>query len=294
TCNYTFDIAALPADTYTIRTTADVVVNGAAQQLVTTSRFTSNTTSVLPPAATIRFPAITSLRTPGQIDSSSGFMVNVSDNTGVSVVEARIVGPFDATKPLALNGTTQCLESVPVGNLNDAVNVLLLNQGFSPLISLGDVILPNLDIDGSAYVPDNAAGQRYDLRVTVVDSEGNRNIQCIPVTINRAATKAARPIYGTTVTTDPTPPNTTPGELNYLSGTWTLTGLTNSSRVAGVMYVNGVQKNISFDADATGTAEVTVSFGDEGVYTINWLVEDMTTGIVTSLAGPSVTVKKNK
>lgn len=294
TCNYTFDIAALPADTYTVRTTADVTVNGAAQQLVTTSRFTSNTTSVLPPAATIRFPAITSMKSPARIDSSAGFMVNVSDNTGVAVVEARIVGPFDATKPLALNGTTQCLESVPVGNPNDAVNVLLLNQGFDALVRLGDVILPNLDIDGSAYVPDNDLNERYDLRVTVVDSEGNRNIQCIPVTINRAATKAARPIYGTTVTTDPTPPNTTPGELNYLSGTWTLTGLTNSSRVAGVMYVNGVQKNISFDADATGTAEVTVSFGDEGVYTINWLVEDMTTGIVTSLAGPSVTVKKNK
>ncbi|MFD2609951.1 beta strand repeat-containing protein [Deinococcus taklimakanensis] len=301
TCNYTFDIAALPADTYTIRTTAVVTVNGVSQQLVSASRFTSNTTSVLPPAATIRFPAITSLRTPARIDSSSGFMVNVSDNTGVAVVEARLVGPFDATKQLAPNGTTQCVESAPVGNPVDAVNVLLLNQGFSPLISLGDVILPNLDIDGSAYVPDNDPNERYDLRVTVVDSEGNRNIQCIPVTINRAATKEDRSLnkYEATATTSPTPANTAPGELNYLSGTWTLTGLTNSSRVAGVLYINGVQKNISFTADAKDKdidkrAKVTVAFGDEGVYSINWLVEDMTTGIVTSVAGPSVTVKKNK
>lgn len=298
TCDYTFDIAALPADTYTVRTTAVVGVNGKSQTLVARNQFKANTTSVLPPAATIRFPAITSLRAPARIDSSSGIMVNVSDNTGVAVVEARIVGPFDATKPLTPNGTVQCLDSVPVGNPNNAVNVLLLNQGFSPLISLGDVILPNLDIDGSAYVPDNDlnANERYDLRVTVVDSEGNRNIQCIPVTINRAAMKVDRDKfrYEATATTSPTSANTAPGELNYLSGKWTLTGLTNSSRVAGVLYVNGVQKNISFNADATGSADVTVSFGDEGVYSINWLVEDMTTGIVTSVAGPSVTVKKNK
>ncbi|MFC4455734.1 hypothetical protein [Deinococcus sonorensis] len=298
--NYTadaFDMAGLPADTYTVHVKLGVTLDpGTAtaitQALDATSQVTTNTTSVLPPAATIRFPAITNNRTPGRIDSSSGFMVDVSDNTGVSVVEARIVGPYDATKALALNGTTQCQESQTVPG-SAPVNVLLLNQGFNPPLSLGSVVLPSIDIDGSAYVPDNAPNQRYDMRVTAVDTDGNRNIQCIPVLINRAATKAARISYTTSVVTNPSPANTRSGQLNYSSGNFTIGGITSSSRVTGVLYQNGARQSMAFTADATGSVVDSVGFGAAGTYQVVWIVEDMNTGIVTQTTGPSVSVIQN-
>ncbi|GGN43559.1 beta strand repeat-containing protein [Deinococcus daejeonensis] len=296
TCNTSFDVAALPADTYLIRARTTVQVDPAGanitRPLETSSRFTHNTTSVLPPASTIRFPAITDLQKPGQLDSSSGLLVSVSDNTGVAVVEARVVGPFDATRPLTLNGTTQCDASVLVPG-RSPVDVLMLNYGYNPAIVSGDVVLNNLDIDGSAYVPDNNVNERYDLRVTVQDTEGNRNIQCIPVTINRAAIRAARPAYATATATTPTPPSTVTGELNYTTGTWSLSGMTNRSRAAAVLYMNGVQKSVSFTNDVTGSVSSTVSFGEPGTYQVVWLVEDMTTGVVTSVAGSTISVIRN-
>ncbi|GAA0504941.1 beta strand repeat-containing protein [Deinococcus depolymerans] len=296
TCNTTFDVAALPADIYTVRARTTVLVDPAganiSRPLETSSQFKHNTTSVLPPASTIRFPAITDSQKPGQIDSSSGVLISVSDNTGVNVVEARIVGPFDANQALTLNGTTQCDASKPVVG-RSPVDVLMLNYGYSPAIAVGDVVLTNLDIDGSAYVPDNNLNERYDLRVTVQDTEGNRNIQCIPITINRAAIRANRPSYSISTITSPTPPNSGSGELNYTTGTWTLGGMTNRSRVAAVLYQNSVQKNITFSSDVTGSRSVTVAFGDPGTYQIVWLIEDMTTGIVTSVGGDTVSVVKN-
>ena len=294
TCNTQFDMAGFPADTYTIRVCASVQVDPAGanlnRNLETTSRFTSNTVSVLPPAATIRFPAITNLRTVGQIDSSSGFLVNVSDDTGVSVVEARIVGPFDANAPLSLNGTSQCKESVPVGT---PVDVLLLNYGLVPPELLGDILLPSIDINGSAYVPDNQVGQRYDLRVTTIDIQKNRNIQCIPVAINRASIRASRIDYVLNTDTTPSVPDTTSGKLNYTAGSWSISNLQNDSRVAGIVYLNNAQQSISFTASTDTSATVALKFADEGTYQVVWLVEDMTTGIVTSRAGSYISVKKN-
>ncbi|MBX8465151.1 S-layer family protein [Deinococcus sp. RIT780] len=296
TCNTTFDVAALPADIYTVRARTTVLVDPAganiSRPLETSSQFKHNTTSVLPPASTIRFPAITDSQKPGQIDSSSGVLISVSDNTGVNVVEARIVGPFDGTQALTLNGTTQCDASKPVAG-RSPVDVLMLNYGYNPAIAIGDVVLTNLDIDGSAYVPDNNPNERYDLRVTVQDTEGNRNIQCIPITINRAAIRAARSPYTINTITSPTPPNSGTGELNYTTGTWSLSGMSNRSRVAAVLYQNGAQKNITFSSDVTGSTSVSVAFGDPGTYQIVWLIEDMTTGIVTSVGGDTVSVVKN-
>lgn len=296
TCNTQFDMAGLPADTYTIRASTSVVVDPAGtnqtRALETNSRFTSNTQSVLPPAATIRFPAITNQHTPARIDSQSGFLVTVSDDTGVKVVEARVVGPFDAAKPLALNGTTQCQESQPM-DLRSPVDVLLLNYGLNPIVALGDIVLPNFDIDGSAYVPNNKSDERYDIRVTTVDAEGNRNIQCIPITIDREKTKTERVTYTTSATTTPVNPDPTPGKLNYTAGTWTISGMTNSSRVAGVVYVNGVQKSVSFNANVSGSTSISMAFADEGTYHVVWLIEDMNTGIVTSQPGSYINVKRN-
>ncbi|WP_221091594.1 hypothetical protein [Deinococcus aquaedulcis] len=296
TCNTMFDIAGLPADTYNIRVRTRVRVdpNGAniTRNLETSSRFTANTVSGLPPAASIRFPAITDARQPGRLDSESGILVTVSDNTGVNVVEARVVGPFDATKPLALNGTTQCQESQPVAG-RSPVDVLMLNRGFNPPVVMGDIFLPSMDIDGSAYVPDNNTNERYDLRVTTVDVEGNRNIQCIPITINRAQTRLERPRYTESTSTNPATPNPLPGELNYTSGTWTLSNIPNRSRVAAVVYQDGVQKTVSVNSSVTGSTNLTYSFGNPGTYQIVWVIQDMVTGIVTTVAGDIVTVIRN-
>lgn len=296
TCDTSFDMAGMPADTYTIRATAKAVVDGAAtnpQTLRTESKFTSNTVSVNPPASVIRFPAAITktdnTRAPAKVDSGSGFFATVSDNTAVQYVEARIVGPF-AEGNIEADGTKQCQASGSI--VGTPVNVLLLNVPGDalPPYQTQDVFVPSLDIDGSTYVPSNLPGQRYDLRVTVADSEGNRNIQCVPVIIDRGL---VRPSYNTAVATTPANPDQTPGKLTYTSGTWTLSGITNNSRVVAVFYATGKQVGTSFQASVQGNVSVSQTFSGPGTYEVKWLVEDMTTGVVTTVNGGVVNVAQN-
>ncbi|GAA5532974.1 Ig-like domain-containing protein [Deinococcus aluminii] len=309
TCDTSFDMAGMPADTYTIRATAQAVVDGALtnpQPLKTESKFTSNTVSVNPPASVIRFPVtitnINNIREPAKVDSSSGFFATVSDNVAVQYVEARIVGPFNKGN-IESDGTKQCQASGnPVGS---PIDVLLVNIPGAPLLpyQTQDVFVPSLDLDGSTYVPNNLDNQRYDLRVTVADNEGNRNIQCVPVIVDRNGIYGERN-YTTSTSTTPDQPDTTPGKLTYTSGTWLLNGIHHRSRITAVFYAKGVQVGTSFEADVTGsydnngnfvpgTYRVSQTFSEPGTYEVKWLVEDMTTGVVTTKPGGVINVAQN-
>ncbi len=304
TCTTTFDMASLPADTYTVRTIARVdVIGGAVNpvELTAESRFNTNTTSINPPAATISFPtAVTTannLRVPARIDSGSGFFATVSDNTGIQYVEARIVGPYSEGS-IETDGTRQCQASGSVIAGESEVNVLLLNVPGAGLTSYQtqDVFVPKLDIDGSTYVPDSKVGQRYDLRVTTADTEGNRNIQCVPVRVER---NLSRPSYQSVASTSPVSPNPTPGELTFTSGTWTLNNAPANSRVVAIIFANGKQVGTEFVAKTTGSpVSVSQTFSDVGVYSVSWLIEDMSTsgnsiGVVTSQGGGFINVARN-
>lgn len=293
TCDTSFDMAGLPADSYTIESSASATVTGATpavQTLKSVSTFKSNTSSVNPPASTIRFPiAITSAggaRTPALVDSGSGFFATVSDNLSIGYVEARMVGPYPIGN-IETDGTKQCQSSgTPIGN---PVDVLLVNVPGTalPAYQVQDVFIPNLDIEGSTYVPNNQPNQRYDLRVTVADGEGNRNIQCVPVVVQRGVTRSP---YATSTSTvsDPTPKAPT-----YSSGTWTLGGITANSRVVGVLYAKGAQISTSFVASVQGSVSVSQNFPTAGSYEVKWLIEDMTTGVVTTVNGGVINVGTN-
>lgn len=292
TCDTTFDMAGLPADIYTIRASAPVKVSGVAQTqiLKTESRFTSNTVSVNPPAAIIRFPTaitVNGTRSTAIVNSDSGFFATVSDNTSVQYVEARIVGPYAAGN-IEIDGTKQCQSSGQV--VGSPIDVLLLNvPGTSiPSYQEQDIFVANLDVDGSTYVPDSADGQRYDLRVTVADGEGNRNIQCVPIRVQRKA----RQTYSTAVSTTPGTPDTTSGSLTYTSGTWTISGISNTSRLLAVSSANGT-RSTSFVASAQGSYNVSQTFAAPGAYDLKWLVEDLTTGVVTTVNGGVINVARN-
>lgn len=294
TCDTSFDMAGLPADTYTLQATASATVSGASpavQNIATTSTFRSNTSSVNPPASTIRFPiAITRTdgsRAPAVIDSSSGFFATVSDNNAIAYVEARVVGPYAAGN-IETDGTKQCQSSGTP--LNTPIDVLLLNIPGTTLLpyQAQDVFVGNLDIDGSTFVPDNKVGQRYDLRVTVADNEGNRNIQCSAIVVQRGA---VRPTY--TVSQSAIPDGTTKRPTSS-SGTWTISNVPTKSRVSGVVYARGVQIGSVFQADvSTGSVTVNQTFSDSGTYEVKWLVEDMTTGVVTKVDGGVINVGLN-
>ena len=307
TCDTAFDMAALPADTYLIRATTSVTVDGATsnpQVLTTESRFTTNTVSVNPPSATISFPTAVTLasgqRVPARIDSGSGFFATVSDNTSIQYVEARIVGPY-AEGNIETDGTRQCQASGSIFPGENQVNVLLLNvngAGGFPYTPQ-DIFIPKLDVDGSTYVPDSKNGQRYDLRVTTADSEGNRNIQCVPIQVLRTL---ARPSF--TVDreqTTPAAPDPTPGKLTYTSGTWYLDGVPANHRVAAILYANGKQVGTRFVSKTTGESiSVSQTFSEPGTYEVKWLIEDMSpnynpssTGVVTSLSGDAINVARN-
>jgi hypothetical protein len=305
TCDTSFDIAGLPADTYILRAMAQVVVDGASsnpQTLTTESRFTSNTISVNPPAATISFPTAVTLtsgtRIPARIDSGSGFFATVSDDKGIQYVEARLVGPY-AEGNIETDGTRQCQASGSILPGESEINVLVLNvpgAGNLPYTPQ-DIFIPKLDVDGSTYVPDSKPGQRYDMRVTTADSEGNRNIQCVPVQVER---NLIRPSYAVSNATTPSAPSTAPGELTYTSGTWYLDNVPANSRVAAVFYANGKQVGTNFIARTTGSRlVVSQTFSDVGTYEVKWLIEDMlptltaSTGVVTTQDGGYINVARN-
>lgn len=292
TYDTSFEIGGLPVDTYTLKIKTLVAVAGGPVQTVTTiGSVTTKSVSLNPPASVIRFPITTTtngIRSPALVDSSSGFFATVSDNLAIQYVEARIVGPYPVGN-IETDGTKQCQSSgAPVGT---PLDVLLLNIPGAPLLpyQTQDVFAPNLDIDGSTYVPDNVPGQRYDLRVTVADSEGNRNIQCVPVVIQRR--------LGTSPSTYTTTTETTPGTLpkgpTLSNGTWTLGGISNNSRVSAVSYANGVQKGTSFFASVVGSISVSQNFENAGNYEVKWLIEDMTTGVVTTVNGQTINVGTN-
>ncbi|MFW8625983.1 beta strand repeat-containing protein [Deinococcus sp. ME38] len=310
TCDVSFDIAGLPADKYIIRAEATANVQGGSANtpIEASSSFTANTVSVNPPAATISFPAAVTLnqtdangnkiRIPARIDSGSGFFATVSDNTSIQYVEARIVGPY-AEGNIETDGTRQCQASGSIVSGENEINVLVLNvpgAALSPY-KTQDVFVPKLDIDGSTYVPDSKPGQRYDLRVTTADADGNRNIQCVPVKVERGLT---RPGYTVSTSTSPATPSPAPGELTFTSGVWTLNNVPANSRVIAVYFANGKQVGTDFFAKTTGTPiSVSQNFSDVGTYSVSWLIEDMSptasgsTGVVTSQSGGFVNVSRN-
>ena len=290
--NTSFDVGGLPADTYTLSIKTPVAVAGGAAQTVTTiGKVTTKSVSGNPPASVVRFPiAITSasgVRSPALVDSGSGFFATVSDDIAIGYVEARVVGPYPAGN-IETDGTKQCQSSgVPLGT---PVNVLLLNVLGARSIpyQTQDVFIPNLDIEGSTYVPDNIPGQRYDLRVTVADGDGNRNIQCVPIIIQRGLT---RPAY---ITSTSYVPDLTPKKPTYSSGTWTLSGVSNNSRVAAVVYAKGTQTGTNFFASVQGgSVSVSQNFAEAGTYEVKWLVEDTGTGVVTTVNGGVINVGTN-
>lgn len=282
TYSTTFDVASLPADTYTVRVRTPVLLSGntSAQTVETVSQVTTNTTSQNPPAAVIRFPVALpntvnpSSPTPAVINSASGMLVQVSDNTGVDYIQVRLVRP---------DGTP--------------LNAYLLNMGFDSPKPLGplDVVLNSLDIDGSQYVPNGT----YTMRVTVADVDGNRNIQEIPVKVDRAVTISG---LSTNSSTNPNTPNTAAGQLTYSSGTWTITGLPTTfnpnlsatTRVSAVLSVNGVTSGSQFFIlNGESNASVAFGFSEAGVYRVDWIVEDLSTGAIRYVPGQAVAVVKN-
>ncbi|WP_119674322.1 beta strand repeat-containing protein [Deinococcus sp. RM] len=266
-----FDLAKLPADTYTIRASMTVVLDGTITTTTTveaTSQITTNTASVNPPAAVVRIPVTLANGTNATVVSGSGFLVNVSDDTGVQYVQVRFVNK----------------DGTPLNNS------YLLNQGFDTPPKYADIVIPNLDIDGSQYVPDG----EYNIRVTVADTTGNRNIQEVPVTVDRSASNnPSTNTYSQSVVTTPLTAKATSGALTYDNATWTLTGVNNASRVAAVIYKDGKVIGTRVEVGVTGNQSVNYTFGDVGSYEVAWIVEDLTTGVVKYVTGTAVGVSRN-
>lgn len=299
TCEGSFKMAELTADIYTIQATANVNVVGATptnQTISATSSFTANTSSVLPPSALIRFPtAYTDAagnRRPAVIDAQSGLFATLGDNVAIGSLIVTAVGPFDRNV-IEPDGTRQCTSSSEV--IGQGLNVTLATlkgSSASPYIQ-DNIFLTNLDIDSSGFVPNSAQGQRYDLRVVTSDIEGNRNIQCVPVIVDR---NLQRPMYDRSyLQTIPKEPNLVSGQLNYNSADWQLGGITNNSRVVAALYKDGNIVDTAFIGGTGSDKSVTVNFGFAvpGNYTVRWLIQDMTTGVVTSVTGRSVAVVRN-
>jgi hypothetical protein len=159
-----FDLSAIPADSYTITASTNVVI--AATTTVTSLNdsitVTNNTTSKQPPAIVIINPIrVNELQSVLPVFGQSfGFVVvDLSDNSGLDSVELR------ATCDSCANG------SGPVNAL----------EQYQKLNGTAATVVLRFDADGTPFLPNG----NYTLRVVAQDTSQNRNIQEVKVNLNR-------------------------------------------------------------------------------------------------------------
>ena len=290
-----FDLAALPADDYTIqasmnvRLTTDASAQG--ETVGQTINITTRNQSSNPPASVISMPVqYGASREAPTINRDSATIIQVSDDKGIKYVQVRFTNP---------DGTP--------------INAYLLNASLNGVTGPITYMLPTVDIDSSQYVPDG----NFKLRVTVEDTDGNRNVQEIPVIVKRSArleqyVAALHPA----AYNDPT--DYTPKALQHKSAVWkfncstdaivelgsdgkptgketlpSCTGLTSKSRIIAVVLKDDVVIQTDLRAETVGENKLDVSFTGAGTYRVDWIVEDLTTGLTQRFRGDSKPVIQN-
>ncbi|WP_019008127.1 Ig-like domain-containing protein [Deinococcus aquatilis] len=296
-----FDLAGLPADVYTLRASMMVKLNGNLnpQPVEQTIQFTTRNQSSNPPAAIIRLPVrLNADQTQLPVlNRDSAIFVQASDDTGLKYIQIRFINE---------DGTP--------------TNAYLLNETLNGQPGPFDRLIPTLEIDGSQYVRD----QNYVLRITTEDVDGNRNIQEVKVKVDRGQ---RLPTYSTTTDgadaggvsggafNDPT--NLISGQLNHNSASWglgcstttftaaptvgqqqlvplTCASLSSSSRVIGLVYRNGILIASDVRPQTTGEQKLSYGFTEPGVYQVDWIVQDLSSGVVQRYRGEAKSVTRNE
>jgi hypothetical protein len=238
-----------------------------------------------PPALQIVMPAYitdpyVNPNTRGILSRSSALMVQASDDNGVSSL--RIDFTCDDVTKTAEQVCPRAPYSFnfPVGKAGIVQRVFVLGAL----------------LDAQPYVQNG----NYTLRVTAFDGQ-NANIQELPVRVTRDAVDSTIGGLGATVQTT-TVPDPTSGALNPSAATWAIPGApTHPYRLATLAYDGSANQAVeipsrtSIDPEVPAGTPITVtqSFAEEGLYRIDYIVEDLTTGVTRYYQGGTVAVRKN-
>jgi hypothetical protein len=244
-----FDLSAIPNDFYTITASAYVVVatTTTATALSESIVIRNQNTSRQPPAIIIQNPIrVNELQTILPVFRQPfGFVVaELSDNSGLDSVELR------ATCDSCTSG------SGPVNALEQYIKL----TGTSAKVAL------KFDADGTPFLPNGD----YTLRVVAQDSEQNRNIQEVKVTIARDPNYVK---LNYNVVSGPATTDFRPG-----SGSCTVTGLDTTKRYRVASWFINPSGGYSFRDDSI-TQQVSVGVGTAFNAVGNWFCFSQVTNI---------------
>ncbi|GGO23544.1 hypothetical protein [Deinococcus humi] len=259
--------------------------NGANITLSAGTQISTQVNDNKPPALQVLMPAYindpyTNQNVRGILSRFSALMVQASDDNSVSSLR------IDFTCDEATKTSTQVCPRAP--------------YSFNFPVRLAGIIQRVFDIgalmDAQPYVQNG----NYTLRVTAFDGQ-NANIQEFPVRVSRDAVDSTIPGLGTMVETT-TVPDLTSGALNPSSATWAIPGApTHPYRLAVLAYDGAANQAVEIPTRTSLSPEVpagtpitrTQGFSDVGIYRIDYIVEDLTTGVTRYYQGGAVAVKKN-
>lgn len=273
------------SNTYSLEVTAQAsLLDGSSRTIGAETAINTKVNDNKPPALSIMMPAYitdpyTNTGVRGILSRNSALMIQASDDTSVSSLRVDFV-----CDPVAAMAGQECPRApysynIPVGTGNILFRVF----------EIGALL------DAQPYVQNG----NYTLRITAYDGL-NANIQEFPVRVSRAAVDSDIANLASQSNVDNVVTSTKSGELNITSARWIIPGTTaNPVRVATLAYDNTLatlvpsRQRIDPVLPAGTNIQLTQGFGDEGSYRVDFIVEDLVTGVTRYYQGGIVVVKKN-
>lgn len=272
------------SNSYALETTVQAVLSdGSSRTISAAAQVNTQVNDNKPPALSIVMPAYivdpyTNSNVRGIFSRNSALMIQASDDLAVTSLRVDFVcDPATAAEGQACPRAPYSY-NIPV----DSSGVI------QRVFEVGALL------DAQPYVQNG----NYVLRVTAYDGK-NANIQEFPVRVSRAAEDSSIAGLDGFVSTT-TVPDERPSQLNPTSATWTVPGTTTHPvRVATLAYDNSLntltpsRTRIDPELPAGTAISLSQGFKEEGTYRVDFIVEDLVTGVTRYYQGGVVAVKKN-
>ncbi|WP_102125659.1 hypothetical protein [Deinococcus planocerae] len=273
------------SNTYSLEVTAQAsLADGSSRTVSAGESISTQVSDNKPPALSIMMPAYitdpyTGANVRGILSRNSALMIQASDDNGVSSLRVDFV--CDAATALAGQTCPRAPYSynIPVG----AGGILFR------VFEIGALL------DAQPYVQNG----NYTLRITAYDGS-NANIQEFPVRVSRTAVDSDIDNLAGQSTVDNIVYDTRSNELNIVSARWIVPGTTaNPVRVATLAYDNDLaslaptRQRIDPVFPAGTSVELIQSFNAPGIYRVDFIVQDLVTGVTRYYQGGEVVVKRN-
>ncbi|MBZ9753127.1 hypothetical protein K7W42_20010 [Deinococcus sp. HMF7604] len=280
------------SNAYTITATAQAVLTDASTRTLNAATpITTKVNNTKPPALSVLMPAYVEDPYAGATRSilsrNSALEIQGSDDGGITDIRVDFICDVVTALP------TQSCPASPFTH-NIPVNVAGVVYRIFEIGAL---------LDAQPYVQNG----NYSLRITASDGSGNSNVQEMPVRVSRATVDSDIAGLAEQSIVDNIVEDTRPGELNIRSARWVIPGsdgsvpgrTVNRVRVSTLAYDNTTntliptRQRLDPVFSAGSTIQLTQGFADEGSYRIDYIVQDLVTGVTRYYQGGIIVVKRN-